>query len=99
MNYRILSVAARDLTDAIEFYERQSGGLGEQFLDEYESVIRRILDFPEAWTPISPNQRRCLVRRFPYAVLYAHDGNEILVTGIADLRRDPGIQANRNRKL
>ncbi len=97
MNYRILSVAAEDLTEAIGFYERQSSGLGAQFLDEYEATLRRIWDCPEAWTAISPNQRRCLLRRFPFAVLYSHAGDELFVTGVMDLRMDPKRQKDRMR--
>ncbi len=82
---RILSIAAQDLANAIEYYETKSAGLGGDFLDEYERTISRICRFPEAWAPVSPNQRRCLMRRFPYAMM----GEEIIVTGVADLRMNP----------
>ncbi len=87
--FRILSIAARDLANAIEYYETKSVGLGGDFLDEYERTISRICRFPEAWALVSPNQRRCLMRRFPYAVFYSRMGEEIIVTGVADLRMDP----------
>jgi hypothetical protein len=58
VKYRLLSVAAEDLSDSVEFYEAQSAGLGAQFLDEFEATIRRIMNCPEAWTAVSPNQRR-----------------------------------------
>lgn len=87
--FRILSIAAQDLANAIEYYETKSAGLGDDFLDEYERTISRICRFPEAWAPVSPNQRRCLMRRFPYDVFYSRTGEEIIVTGVADLRMDP----------
>ena len=87
--FRILSIAAHDLANAMEYYETKSVGLGGDFLDEYERTISRICRFPEAWAPVSPNQRRCLMRRFPYAVFYSSAGEEIIVTGVADLRMDP----------
>lgn len=87
--FRILSIAAQDLVNAIEYYETKSVGLGVDFLDEYERTISRICRFPESWAPVSPNQRRCLMRRFPYAVFYSKTGEEIIVTGVADLRMDP----------
>jgi len=98
MKYRILSVAARDMADAIEFYENQSSGLGLEFLDEFECVMQRIFNCPNAWTSVSPNQRRCLFRRFPFAVLYAQNQSEILVTAIMDLRFDPSRQQERVRQ-
>jgi len=87
--FRILSIAAQELASAVEYYETKSVGLGSDFLDEYERTISRICRFPEAWAPVSPNQRRCLMRRFPYAVFYSGAGEEIIVTGVADLRMDP----------
>jgi len=98
MKYRLLSVAAEDLAEAIEFYERQSAGLGSRFLDEFEAAIQRLLRCPEAWTTISPNQRRCLFRRFPFAILYAIDGRDIIVTAVMDLRMDPDKQKARTRQ-
>jgi hypothetical protein len=73
MRYRLLSVAAEDLAAAVEFYERQSAGLGADFLDEFEAAIQRVCSCPHAWTPVSANQRRCLFRRFPFAILYTAD--------------------------
>ena len=70
-------------------FESKSVGLGGDFLEEYERTITRICKFPEAWAPVSPNQRRCLMRRFPYAVFYSRVGGEIIITGVADLRVDP----------
>ncbi len=95
MNYRILSIASTDLSNAITFYENQSGGLGLEFLDEFESVMQRVLSCPQAWTAVSINQRRCLFRRFPFAVLYAKIEGEILVTAVIDLRVDPFRLQNR----
>lgn len=87
--FRILSIAAQDLASAMEYYETKSVGLGGDFLDEYERTISRIYKFPEAWATVSPNQRRCLMRRFPYAVFYSRVGEELIITGVADLRMDP----------
>lgn len=89
MKVRILSAATSDLIKTIDYYESQSGGLGADFLDEYEKTISRICKFPEAWTCLDSHLRRCLMRRFPYAVFYTVTEEEIIVTAIADLRMDP----------
>ena len=89
MSYRLLSVADTELAEAAKWYEAQATGLGQEFLDEFEAVMGRIMRFPEAWTRIGARHRRCLFRRFPYAVLYAHTAAEIIVVGVIDLRRDP----------
>jgi plasmid stabilization system protein ParE len=89
MSYRLLSVADSELTEAAQWYEAQAAGLGQEFLDEFEAVMSRVMRFPEAWTKIGARHRRCLFRRFPYAVLYSHTEVEIQVAGVIDLRRDP----------
>ena len=86
------------MANAIDFYEKQSAGLGLAFLDEFEAVVERILMCPRAWTSVSTNQRRCLFRRFPYSVLYAQKEHEILVTAVMDLRRDPVRLSKRLRE-
>ncbi len=89
MKFRILSPAADDLAKAVEYYESQILGLGYDFLAEYETTIARICRFPKAWAQISPNHRRCLMRRFPFAILYAIENEEILVSGIMNLHLNP----------
>ena len=68
MNYRFLRPAERELIEAVEYYEAAEKGLGVEFLGEIESAITRILRFPTAWAEVSPRQRRCRTRRFPYGL-------------------------------
>lgn len=95
MKYRIVSLAAEDLAGAVKYYERQSAGLGTDFLDEYEAAVDRICQCPEAWRKVSHHHRRNLLCRFPYAVLYYYDGSEIIVMGVMNLRMDPEKQKQR----
>jgi toxin ParE1/3/4 len=97
MSYRLLSVAERELAEAATWYEGKAEGLGQDFLDEFEAVMDRILHYPEAWKQVGARHRRCLFRRFPYAVLYSRRDTEIIVAGVIDLRRDPQ-RAERRRK-
>ena len=89
IQFRILSEALQDLANAVQYYETECPGLGTDFLSEYERTISRIRHFPEAWSPINANLRRCLLRRFPYAVFYSKEGNMIVISAVSDLRRDP----------
>jgi len=89
MNFRILGIARQDLQSAARYYEEESTGLGFDFLDEFESTMARVLQSPNAWQMISARHRRCLLRRFPYGVIYALHEAEIIVVGVMDLRRAP----------
>ena len=90
MNYRFLSPAIRELTEAVEYYESQIAGLGADFLDELDASISRILQFPEAWGVISRPFRHCSFRRFPYTVIYVATGTEnVLIVSIFHQHREP----------
>lgn len=89
MTYRLLSVAESELAAAAAWYEAQASGLGGEFLDEFAATMARIDQFPEAWMRVGVRHRRCLFRKFPYAVLYSIQGSTITVAAVIDLRRDP----------
>lgn len=88
-NYRFTSSALRELRQSILYYEQQENGLGSAFLDEIEATLNRILRNPSAWHQLSPRTRRCRTHRFPFGLLYQVLTNEILITSVMDLRRDP----------
>ena len=87
--YRFTSAALSELRDAILYYEQNEAGLGTKFLDEIDATTDRIVRFPHAWHPLSARTRRCRTHRFPFGLLYQVRRDEILVTAVMDLRRDP----------
>jgi hypothetical protein len=89
VNYRFLTPAQVELAEAVDFYEDAVPGLGLEFLDEVEKTISRIKLHPEAWNPISGNQRRCRMRRFPYGLIYSVESGEIIVSALMHFRRHP----------
>jgi len=93
--YRLIAEAQRELRTGVSFYERQYPGLGKDFVLEVRRLCRRIVETPLLGTEIRSGVRRRLVRRFPYAVLYAIENSEILVLAIAHQRRRPGYWASR----
>ncbi|MBL0716435.1 MAG: hypothetical protein JJV89_00150, partial [Desulfosarcina sp.] len=50
---------------------------------------------PEAWAKIGKHTRRCILKGFPYALLCAIEIDEILITAVAHLHRDPEYYRNR----
>jgi hypothetical protein len=88
-HYRFTSAALTELRQAILYYEQRENGLGTIFLDEVEATVSRILQNPAAWQPLSPRTRRCRTHRFPFGLIYQIRSDEILITSVMDLRRDP----------
>jgi hypothetical protein len=89
MVYRLTSAALTELRQATFYYEQCENGLGTVFLDEIDATVDRILRQPTAWHQLSPRTRRCRTHRFPFGLIYQIRSDEILITSVMDLRRDP----------
>ena len=87
--------AKEEFFEPINYYEECQEGLGLEFAREIYSTIQRINHFPEAWSKMSENTRRCLVNRFPYGVIYSITGDEIIILAVMQLNREPGYWKKR----
>lgn len=89
MKIDFLASATAEFKDAIAHYNLQSEGLGFEFAAEVKRTLERIVQYPEAWSPLSKRTRRCRTNRFPYGVIYQIRGEITLVVAIMHLSRDP----------
>ncbi len=92
---RFLRPAELELLDAAQYYELQATGLGSEFLDKIDAAIEDIREHPDRWPILKTNIRRRLVHRFPYALLYRVDSDEIIIQATMHLRRRPDYWFNR----
>ena len=101
MSWRLIvrPEADRDLSEAYEWYEAQVPGLGAQFVEEFESTLDSVQQFPEKHAVIYRAVRRLLTHRFPYLVFYAIHGETISVLGVLHASRDPQSWRRRVRSL
>ena len=97
MNYSFHPDAERELNEAIDYYNKCQDGLGLEFAKQVYSTIQNILLFPQAWTPLSKNTRRCLANRFPYGVIYQVTDNEIFIIAVMQLNRKPKYWEKREK--
>lgn len=88
MKARFISPANLELDEAVMYYDHQLPGLGFRFFQEVSAAIERIRLMPEAWTKVGELTRRCMLKGFPYALLYVIEADEILITALAHLHRD-----------
>jgi plasmid stabilization system protein ParE len=89
MSVRLLESAQVELDDAIAWYASQAPGLGDAFLIETLKTLKLIEQYPKAWHPLTQQVRRCRLRRFPYSVIYAQEGSDLLVLALAHQHRKP----------
>jgi hypothetical protein len=81
--------AAKELLQAKSFYEVEVKGLGENFSNEIKSALTRISNFPAAWPILKNEIRKCVVRKFPYNLLYSIEQDFILILAAAHHHRKP----------
>lgn len=82
--------ASEDLADAFRWYERQRPGLGREFEKAVEQTLRSLEQAPAAFPILHRDLRRVLLKRFPYAIYYRVEHNEIEIRACLHTRRHPG---------
>jgi plasmid stabilization system protein ParE len=84
----IHEVAEIEINDAADFYDLESPGLGNAFLDEIQKTLERISLLPEA--AVKRNKFRIFtLSRFPYYLIYLNKADEIRVLAVAHQKRRP----------
>ena len=94
MKVRILNDAEQDLTDGILFYDAQSPGLGEYFLDSISADIDS-LQFYGGIRPVRLGYHYLLATKFPFAIYYRIERRVVYVEAVLDCRRNPDWIENR----
>jgi len=89
MHVKFLEPAARELADAIDYYNCELPGLGQIFLEEVQHIIDLIQKYPLAWSPISRNTRKAILKKFPYGVIYYIESSIVYIIAIAHHHRVP----------
>jgi plasmid stabilization system protein ParE len=95
MNVEFLKDAEEELDEAFAWYESQKIGLGFQFIDEFNSAMKRILSFPLSYPFLEKDVRRCLIKRFPYGIVYGIHNDTIVIVAVAHLHRQPSYWIER----
>jgi len=93
---RLQPQARLDAEQAAAWYEGERPGLGIEFTLELDIAVEKAAESPLAYAPVAGPVRRVLMRRFPYAVYFLLDGDEVEV--IAILHQARAAEAWQTRK-
>ncbi len=86
---RFLPEVEEDVIAGYVWYEEKSKGLGEDFLRVFYACAVEISRNPLIYPKVYEEFRRRLLRRFPYAVYFVIENDEIIVFGLFHCARDP----------
>ena len=96
MKYKLLTPAAVEIEEAVNYYEKREKGLGRSLLNEFDKSIKMICNYPSAWPVIcNKNVRRCLIERFPYGIVYKVIDNTVIIGAFMNLRKKPNYWKDR----
>jgi toxin ParE1/3/4 len=78
-----------ELSEAAAFYERECPGLGGVFLDEVQTALTAIAQFPEGSPLLRGRIRRKVLLRFPYFLMYSLHAGQLRILAVAHEKRRP----------
>jgi plasmid stabilization system protein ParE len=85
----IHELAETEINEAADFYDVENPGLGGIFLDEVQSALGGIVDFPDAAPLIRGRVRKRIMTKFPYSLVYAVRRDSITILAVAHHKRRP----------
>jgi hypothetical protein len=81
--------AGEELETAARWYEECQPKLGDDFLDDFEFTLRRVIQNPQRPRLIQGENRKLNFNRFPYAVVYELQKDVLYVKAVMHLHRRP----------
>jgi toxin ParE1/3/4 len=85
-----------ELREIRDYYESCSVGLGEEFVQAFESQAMKISAMPERWMVVGSDIRRALMRRFPYVIFFRVIGTDaVRITVVKHEKRHPSFGMER----
>jgi len=89
MKYEFHPEALEEYRQAALWYAEREPGIALRFITSVEDAISRVIDAPTRWRVIDEDVRRCLIRVFPYAVLYTIEADFLLIVAVMHCSREP----------
>jgi plasmid stabilization system protein ParE len=94
LSLSVLPAARLEAADAAVWYDDQRPGLGDEFLAELQQAVERVRVAPESFARLEGycgrhDIRYCLLKRFPYLVIFSYRSEEIVIVAVSHVRRRP----------
>ena len=90
-----LREAAREVEEALEWYNDRSTLAASQFLEEVDHVLQLAVRRPQAWPVFEAGTRRIVMQRYPFSIIYRAVPGVIQIVAVAHHKRKPGYWRQR----
>jgi len=95
MKSAIHSAALLEVGEAVDYYNGEVVGLGDDFFEESRLTIKRIEENPRQFSRLGRSARRAKLKRFPYGVVYLIEQDRVWIIAVMHLKRRPGYWRDR----
>jgi plasmid stabilization system protein ParE len=92
---RFHSEAEAEILDAEQWYRERSDAAAQAFSLAVDHAIAAVAEAPLRWPLSRRGERRFVLRRFPYSLIYRVRASHIFITAVAHHRRRPGYWLRR----
>ncbi len=90
MRAQFLKAAELEVDEAVAYFDIQRDGLGDRFEQDLQNTVVFVTAHPQSGRVITGRVRKFRLRTFRYNVIYAIDGDEVIIVAVAHHRRRPG---------
>ncbi|MDP2863480.1 MAG: type II toxin-antitoxin system RelE/ParE family toxin [Desulfobacterales bacterium] len=87
--------AKADFLAAVQYYESCQSGLGRRFKLIVQSALQKVAETPFQYRLIHIPFRRYLLPKFPYAIIFSIEPDQIRIIAVAHTKRKPGYWLRR----
>jgi plasmid stabilization system protein ParE len=87
--------ARRDFDESFDWYAERSAVAAKRFSAAVDAALSEISADPERFARIDDRHRGCLLKRFPFRIIYRIEPTKILVVAVAHAKRRPGYWKRR----
>jgi plasmid stabilization system protein ParE len=89
--------AKAEVIAAVGWYERHSASAAAGFKRAFDAAIAQIQDRPTSFPVYLGSQRKCLLKRYPYLLIFEELLDQVWITAVAHASRKPGYWLNRRK--
>ncbi len=96
MAIEFVDAAEVEFYDIVDYYKQFDHALSNDFIQEFEDAVQRLVKFPKAGHSYLYQTKRIFLNRFPFAIVYkVYRDNVIMVFAIMHMKRKPGYWEER----
>ncbi len=89
MHVEVSSSASEDLRSAVAYYAERGSTLAAAFLNEFDRGCTLISESPKIGSPIGDGNRKLVLQRFPFSVIYRVETDRVFIFAVSHQRRHP----------